>query len=87
MDREPNVELPKASFQPLFEIGKEAAVLRRIFSVNEDAVEASVRQIVLAAYQLDSSGDIGDGQKVQEAFATFNAAVTALDALVAGHRR
>jgi hypothetical protein len=55
--------------------------------IDQDAVEASVRQIVLAAYQLDTFGDIGDGPKVQEAFATFNAAVSALDTLVAGRRR
>jgi len=59
---------------------------RATSNANEDAVEASVRLIVLAAYQLDSYGDIGDGQKVQDAFATFNAAITALDALVAGPR-
>jgi len=54
--------------------------------VDRDALEASVKQIVLAAYQLDNYGDMGDGPRVQEAFATFNAAISALDSLVAGRR-
>lgn len=54
--------------------------------IDQDALEASVRQIVLAAYQLDNYGDLGDGEKVREAFATFTAGVAALDALVAGRR-
>ena len=52
--------------------------------IDQDALEANVKQIVLAAYQLDNYGDIGDGPKVQEAFVTFNAAITALDSLVSG---
>jgi hypothetical protein len=54
--------------------------------VDQDAVEASVRQIVLASYQLDTFGDMGDGEKVQEAFAAFDRAVSTLDGLVAGRR-
>ena len=54
--------------------------------IDRDALEANVKQIVLAAYQLDNYGDIGDGPKVQEAFGTFNAAITALDTLVSGRR-
>jgi hypothetical protein len=54
--------------------------------IDQDALEANVKQIVLAAYQLDNYGDIGDGPKVQEAFATFNAAISALDSLVTGRR-
>jgi Heavy metal binding domain len=54
--------------------------------IDQDALEANVKQIVLAAYQLDNYGDIGDGLKVQEAFATFNAAISALDSLVTGTR-
>ncbi len=53
---------------------------------NEDAVEASVKQIVLAAYQLDSYGDLGDGEKVQDAYRTFSAAISQLDSLVSGQR-
>ena len=54
--------------------------------INQDTLEASVKQIVLAAYQLDNYGDIGDGKKVQEAFATFTAGISALDSLIAGRR-
>ncbi len=54
--------------------------------IDQDALEANVKQIVLAAYQLDTYGDLGDGQKVQEAFAAFNSAISALDSLVAGRR-
>jgi Heavy metal binding domain len=54
--------------------------------IDQDALEANVKQIVLAAYQLDSYGDIGDGPKVQEAFVTFNAAISALESLVSGGR-
>jgi hypothetical protein len=54
--------------------------------IDQDALEANVKQIVLAAYQLDNYGDIGDGPKVQEAFATFNAAISALESLVTGRR-
>jgi hypothetical protein len=54
--------------------------------IDQDTLEASVKQIVLAAYQLDNYGDIGDGPKVQEAFINFNAAITALDSLVSGQR-
>ena len=53
---------------------------------NEEAVEASVKQIVLAAYQLDSYGDLGDGEKVQDAYRTFSTAISQLDSLVSGHR-
>ena len=45
-----------------------------------------MKQVVLAAYQLDSYGDIGDGEKVQEAFSTFTAGIGALDALLASER-
>jgi hypothetical protein len=55
--------------------------------VDRDALEASVKQIVLAAYQLDSYGDLGDGEKVQDAFTAFTAGIGALDALLTGQRR
>jgi hypothetical protein len=51
-----------------------------------DAVEASVKQIVLAAYQLDNYGDLGDGERVQEAYRSFSAAISQLDSLVSGRR-
>jgi hypothetical protein len=51
-----------------------------------DAVEDSVKQIVLAAYQLDNYGDLGDGEKVQDAYRLFSAAISQLDSLVSGRR-
>jgi hypothetical protein len=51
---------------------------------NQDAVEASVKQIVLAAYLLDNYGDLGDGEKVQDAYRNFNTAIAQLDSLVSG---
>jgi len=53
---------------------------------NQDAVEESVKQIVRAAYQLDNYGDLGDGEKAQDAYRTLNTAVAQLDALVSGPR-
>ena len=58
----------------------------RTDGVDHDAVEASVKQIVLAAYQLDSYGDLGDGRKVEDAFTAFDAGISALDSLLAGPR-
>jgi hypothetical protein len=51
---------------------------------NEDAVETAVKQIVLAAYELDNYGDLGDGEKVQHAYQSFSAAIAELSSLVAG---
>jgi hypothetical protein len=51
---------------------------------NQDAVEASVKQIVIAAYLLDNYGDLGDGEKVQDAYRNFNTAISQLDSLVSG---
>jgi hypothetical protein len=53
---------------------------------NRDAVEASVKQIVLAAYQLDSYGDLGDAGKAQEAFSSMSAAIATLESLVPERR-
>ena len=53
---------------------------------NRDAIEASVKQIVLAAYQLDNYGDLGDAGKAQEAFRSMSAAIATLDSLVPGRR-
>jgi hypothetical protein len=55
-------------------------------NVDQDALEAGVKQIVLAAYQLDNYGDIGDGEKVREAFSTFTAGIGALDSLFTSGR-
>jgi hypothetical protein len=51
-------------------------------AAHRDAVEASVKEIVIAAYQLDSFGDLGDGEKVQEAYRRLNTAVAQLESLV-----
>ena len=50
--------------------------------IRQDAVETSVKQIVLGAYQLDSYGDLGDGEKVKEAYRSFSEAISRLDSLV-----
>jgi hypothetical protein len=52
----------------------------------QDALEASVRQIVIAAYQLDNFGDLGDAAQAQEAFRSMNAAIAQLDSVVSGTR-
>jgi len=46
------------------------------------ALEAHVKQLVTAAYQLDSYGDLGDAQKIGDAYIAFSAAVTAIGSLV-----
>jgi hypothetical protein len=52
----------------------------------QDAIETSVRQIVIAAYQLDNSGDLGDAAQAQEAFRNMNAAIAQLASVVSGAR-
>ena len=52
----------------------------------QEAIEASVGQIVIAAYQLDNFGDLGDAAQAQEAFRRMNAAIAQLDSLVSGPR-
>jgi hypothetical protein len=54
--------------------------------IDADDLEESVKQIVLGAYQLDTYGDLGDGEKVNEAFATFSAGITSLDSLLSRPR-
>jgi hypothetical protein len=51
-----------------------------------EAIEASVKQVVLAAYQLDNYGDLGDGEKVHDAYTAFSAAISQLESLVSGTR-
>ena len=53
---------------------------------NRDALEPAVKQIVVAAYHLDSYADIGDADKAQEAFRSLNTAIARLDSLVAEPR-
>ncbi len=51
--------------------------------IDQDAVEASVKQIVLSAYQLDNFGDLGDGEKIEDAYRRFSAAIAQLDSVLA----
>jgi hypothetical protein len=50
--------------------------------VSQDAIEASVKQIVLSAYQLDNYGDLGDAEKAREAFRGMGVAIAQLESLV-----
>jgi hypothetical protein len=49
---------------------------------SQDAIEASVKQIVLSAYQLDNYGDLGDAEKAREAFRGMGVAIAQLESLV-----
>ena len=51
-----------------------------------DALEASVKQIVLTAYQLDSYGDLGDAEQARIAFEGLSGAIAQLDSLVSRPR-
>jgi hypothetical protein len=53
---------------------------------NQDRVETSVKQIVIAAYQLDSYGDVGDAVQAQQAFRRMSDAVAQLESLVPERR-
>ena len=45
------------------------------------ALEEQVKHLVVAAYELDRDGDLGDKQKITEAYDRFNAAITAIRAV------
>lgn len=47
-----------------------------------DTLEESVKQIVLAAYQLDNYGDLGDAEQAHAAFRGMSAAIAQLESLV-----
>jgi hypothetical protein len=51
-------------------------------STQRQAIETRVKQLVVAAYQLDNYGDLGDAQKISEAYRSFSAAVAAIDSLL-----
>ena len=51
-----------------------------------DVLEPSVKQLVLAAYQLDGYGDLGDAEQAQEAFRAMRRAIAQLDSLVSERR-
>jgi Heavy metal binding domain len=53
---------------------------------NQDRLEASVKQIVIAAYQLDSYGDVGDAVQAQQAFRRMSLAVAQLESVVPERR-
>jgi hypothetical protein len=55
-------------------------------AADQEAIEPSVKQIVLAAYQLDNYGDLGDAEKAQEAFRSLSTAVAQLDSIVSEQR-
>ena len=62
------------------------AIQAKQAGANQDSMEAIVKQIVLAAYQLDISGDLGDAEKARDAFRSMSAAVAQLDSLVSERR-
>jgi hypothetical protein len=51
-------------------------------AAHQEAIEPSVKQIVLAAYQLDNYGDLGDAERAREAFLTMSTAVARLDSIL-----
>jgi hypothetical protein len=56
-------------------------------AIEQEMLETRVREIVLAAYQLDNYGDLGDAVSVQEAYRRFDMAISQLESLVSGGRR
>jgi hypothetical protein len=54
-------------------------------SPQKQAVETHVKQLVVAAYELDNYGDLGDAEKISGAYRDFAAAVSALNSLFAAH--
>ena len=55
-------------------------------AAQQGAIEPSVKQIVLAAYQLDNYGDLGDAEKAQDASRSLSTAVAQLDSIVSERR-
>ena len=52
-------------------------------SPQKQAIEAHVKQLVVAAYELDNYGDLGDSEKISAAYRDFSSAVSALSSLLA----
>jgi hypothetical protein len=50
---------------------------------NQQAIEGPVRQLVVSAYQLDNYGDVGDREKIRDAYSKFSTAVAELELLIA----
>ena len=55
-------------------------------AAHQEAIEPSVKQIVLAAYQLDNYGDLGDAERAGEAFRSMSTAVAQLDSILSERR-
>jgi hypothetical protein len=55
-------------------------------SARRNALETHVKQLVVAAYQLDNFGDLGNAEKIREAYLSFSTAVTAIGSLVEGRQ-
>jgi hypothetical protein len=55
-------------------------------AAHQEAIEPSVKQIVLAAYLLDNYGDLGDAEKAREAFRSMSTAVAQLDSILSERR-
>ena len=51
-------------------------------SAQRQAIDAHVKQLVVAAYQLDNFGDLGDAEKIGDAYRSFSTAVTAIGSLL-----
>jgi hypothetical protein len=51
-------------------------------SAQRQALDAHVKQLVVAAYQLDNFGDLGDAEKIADAYRSFSTAVTAIGSLL-----
>jgi heavy metal-binding protein len=62
---------------------KDLALQIQSKAASQHAIEGPVRQLVVSAYQLDNYGDLGDREKINEAYLSFNAAVSALESLIA----
>jgi len=52
-------------------------------SPQKQAIEVHVKQLVVAAYELDNYGDLGDSEKISAAYRDFSSAVSALSSLLA----
>jgi hypothetical protein len=68
--------------------GKDLALeiqARQDSSNQKQAIETQVKQLVVAAYELDNYGDLGDAEKISGAYRDFAAAVSALNSLLGTH--
>ena len=63
---------------------KDIALEIGVRAANIQAAEGPVKQIVLAAFQLDNFGDLGDREQIDEALSRMNAAIAALEKQIAG---